>query len=218
MSKLTLYTYCKSSAAYRVRIALGIKQLDYRPVYISLLKHNREDLKPDYLSINPQAMVPTLQLGSHKMTQSSAIIEYLEQHYPTPALLQDDEFARCQARSYAQMIACDIHPLNNIRVLEYLVDNIGCNEQQKLQWYQHWIHQGFNALESRLSDSPLTGAYCIGDQPGLADIFLVPQVYNANRFQCDMHNYPTILRINAACLEMDAFKQASPEQQADFEP
>jgi len=218
VSKLTLYTYCKSSAAYRVRIAMGLKQLDYRPVYISLLKHSRDDLKPEYLDINPQAMVPTLQIGNHKLTQSSAIIEYLEEHYPEPSLLQGDDFARCQARAYAQIIACDIHPLNNLRVLEYLVDRLGSDEQQKLQWYQHWIYQGFNALENRLSTSPLTGTYCIGDQPGLADIFLVPQVYNANRYQCDMQNYPTIRRINDACLEIDAFSQASPEQQPDYEP
>jgi len=216
MSKLTLYTYCKSSAAYRVRIALHLKQLDYRPVFISLLKHNRDDIKPDYISVNPQALVPTLQAEHHTITQSSAIIEYLEERYPSPTLLAGDAYARSQARSYAQLIACDIHPLNNLRVLEYLVDNLACNEQQKSQWYQHWIQQGFSALEHRLNTSDLTGKFCIGDQPGFADVFLVPQVYNAYRYGCNMQDYPTIRRINETCLELDTFSQAAPERQQDF--
>jgi maleylacetoacetate isomerase len=216
MEELTLYTYCKSSAAYRVRIALNLKGLTYHPVYISLVKEGGENFRPEYRSINPQAMVPVLQTGKHTLTQSTAIVEYLEQEFPDPPLLPDNAAARAHARSYAQMIACDIHPLNNLRVLDYLVRNFDADETAKLQWYQHWIHEGFDAIETKLANSSLTGRYCIGGTPTVADVFLVPQVYNAKRYQCKLDAYPNIRRINDNCLELEAFIDAAPEQQADF--
>ncbi|MGD8568593.1 MAG: maleylacetoacetate isomerase [Gammaproteobacteria bacterium] len=218
MEPLTLYTYCKSSAAYRVRIALNLKKLPYQPVYISLIKDGGENYRPAYREINPQAMVPTLQANQHTLTQSTAIVEFLEQQYPQPALLPVDPVARAHARSYAQMVACDIHPLNNLRVLEYLVNEFNVDETSKLQWYQYWIYEGFNAIEQRLADSPLTSDFCIGNTPTIADVFLVPQVYNARRYHCELDTYSHISRINDNCLALEAFRQAAPEQQADFVP
>lgn len=216
MEELTLYTYCKSSAAYRVRIALNLKGLSYHPVYISLVKDGGENYQPEYRKINPQAMVPALHAGNDTLTQSTAIIEFLEQTFPQPALLPDNPVARAQARRYAQMIACDIHPLNNLRVLDYLADHLGADESAKLHWYQHWIYQGFDAIEQTLAKSKWTGHYCVGDTPGIADIFLVPQVYNARRYQCNLDAYAHIRRITESCLALDAFRLAAPEQQADF--
>lgn len=216
MEELTLYTYCKSSAAYRVRIALNLKGLSYHPVYISLVKDGGENYRPEYRNINPQAMVPTLQTGPHTLTQSTAIVEFLEQQFPEPPLLPEDTISRAQARSYAQMVACDIHPLNNLRVLDYLAGHFGADETAKLQWYQHWIYQGFNAIEQKLASSTLTGTYSIGDTPTVADIFLVPQVYNAKRYQCELDAYSHINRINDNCMALEAFNLAAPEQQPDF--
>ena len=216
MEELTLYTYCKSSAAYRVRIALNLKGLTYHPVYISLIKDGGENYRPEYRAINPQAMVPTLQTGKHTLTQSTAIVEYLEQEFPEPPLLPDNPIARAQARGYAQMIACDIHPINNLRVLDYLVKHFDADEAAKLQWHQHWIYEGFDAIETKLAGSALTGRFCVGDTPTIADAFLAPQVYNANRYHCKLDAYPNIRRINDHCLELAAFIDAAPEQQADF--
>jgi maleylpyruvate isomerase len=145
-------------------------------------------------------------------------VEFLEQQYPQPALLPVDPVARAHARSYAQMVACDIHPLNNLRVLEYLVNEFNVDETSKLQWYQYWIYEGFNAIEQRLADSPLTSDFCIGNTPTIADVFLVPQVYNARRYHCELDTYSHISRINDNCLALEAFRQAAPEQQADFVP
>ncbi|MCI0507184.1 MAG: maleylacetoacetate isomerase [Gammaproteobacteria bacterium] len=213
---MTLYTYCKSSAAYRVRIALNLKGLTYHPVYISLIKEGGENFRPEYRAINPQAMVPTLQTGKHTLTQSTAIVEYLEEEFPDPPLLPDNAAARAQARSYAQMFACDIHPINNLRVLDYLVKHFDADETAKLQWHQHWMHEGFGAIETKLASNALTGRFCVGDTPTIADVFLVPQVYNAKRYHCKLDAYPNIRRINDHCLELEAFIDAAPEQQADF--
>ena len=216
--KLTLYTYCKSSAAYRVRIALNLKKINYDPVYISLHKDKQEHYRQEYRQINPQAMVPALKVGPQILTQSTAIMEYLEENYPDIPLLPADVETRALARSYAQLIACDIHPLNNVRVLEYLRINLTSNEAQVMDWYRHWIQEGFEALESRLKTSKRVGEYCIGNTPGLADCYLVPQVYNAYRYHCEIESFPCIKSIYHNCLELEAFKEASPEQQADYQP
>lgn len=216
MKKIILYTYCKSSAAYRARIALNLKNIPYKPVYINLLKDGGENYKAEYKQVNAQAMVPTLIADNHTLTQSIAIIEYLEETYPKPALLPEDHYARAQTRSYAQMVACDIHPLNNLRVLDYLRRNLETEEDKVMDWYRRWIDEGFQAIETRLADSNLTGDFCIGDSPTMGDVYLVPQVYNAYRYQCDMDNFPIIRRINENCLNLSAFKDAVPENQADF--
>ena len=213
---MDLYTYYRSSAAYRVRIALNLKKLAYEPIYISLLKNRSENYKPEYKDINPQAMVPTLVSGSHTLTQSNAIIEFLEEQYPVIPLLPEDKTLRAETRSYAQLIACDIHPLNNIKVLDYLREKLATNEDNVQGWYQHWIQEGFSALETRLEKSDLSGKYCIGDTLSIGDIYLIPQVYNAYRYHCDMSNYPLIKKINNNCLSLEAFKSAVPENQPDF--
>jgi len=215
---LTLYTYCKSSAAYRVRIALNLKKIVYEPVYISLRKDDQEHFKPEYLQINPQAMVPALVTGSQILTQSMAIMEYLEEVYPDIPLLPADIDTRALVRGYAQLIACDIHPLNNVRVLDYLRQELNTDEDNVMDWYKHWIQEGFQALETRLKASKRVGNYCIGDNPGLADCYLVPQVYNAYRYHCEIESFPCIKSIYHNCMELDAFKQASPEFQADYQP
>jgi len=218
VQKIKLYTYCKSSAAYRVRIALNLKNIAYDSEYISLRKDKSAHLKSDYTRINPQAMVPTLITGSSTLTQSTAIIEYLEERFPEPALLPTDKQSRALARSFAQLIACDIHPLNNVRVLDYLRENLDIEQEKVTGWYKHWIQEGFQALETRLKTSGLMNAYSIGDTPGITECFLVPQVYNAHRYQCDMTDFPIINAINKKCLELPAFRQASPEHQPDYLP
>jgi maleylpyruvate isomerase len=210
---MKLFDYYRSSAAYRVRIVLNLKGIDYQPAGVNLLKG--EEAGDDYLAVNPQGLVPSLQDGSHTLFQSLAICEYLEEIYPTPALLPGTAVERARIRALAQMVACDIHPVNNLRVLKYLTGELGVTEEQKLTWYQHWISEGFNALESLLSSSTETGQYCHGDTVTLADICLVPQVYNARRFKLDLTPFPTIERIEKQCLKQNAFEQAIPENQPD---
>jgi len=210
---LTLYGYWRSSAAYRVRIALNLKGLDYEYVAVDLLAG--AERQPDYLRRNPQGLVPTLIDGTHTLTQSLAICEYLEERHPTPALLPSTPAARARVRALAQAVACEIHPLNNLRVLKHLVDTLAVSEEQKLAWYRHWVHEGFAGIERMLAESEATGRFCHGDAPTLADVCLVPQVYNAERFGCDLSPFPTIARINAACLELEAFAAARPERQPD---
>jgi maleylpyruvate isomerase len=217
MPAITLYTYCKSTAAYRVRIALNYKNIPYQSIYVHLLKNGGENYQAEYLNVNPQAMVPTLKVDDHFITQSMAILGYLEETYPTPELLSGSPITRADIRSYALLIACDIHPLNNLRILQYLETKLGQDSTAKMTWYKHWIAEGFAALETRLTDNPLTGECCIGNKPSLADLCLIPQVYNANRYECDMSPYPIIQRINDHCLEIDAFKHAAPENQEDFD-
>ena len=216
MEKLELYTYCKSSAAYRVRIALNLKQLTYTPHYVSLIKDGGENYRPAYTAVNPQAMVPSLKTSEGVITQSTAIIEWLEEIFPAPPLLPDNALDRATARSYAQMIACDIHPLNNLRVLDYLKTRFNRDDADTNQWYHNWIHEGFTALEKRISSSGKHGKFCIGDTPSIADVFLVPQIYNANRYHCKMSNFPTLRAINENCLSLESFRLASPELQEDF--
>ncbi len=212
---MQLYTYYRSSAAYRVRIALNLKNLDYTSVPVHLVKDGGQHRHPDYLVKNPQGLVPMLEHGKQVLTQSLAIIEYLDEVYPKIPLLPDSPLERARVRSIAQSIACDIHPLNNLRVLRYLASDVGLDEDKKSTWYRHWIDAGFSALEKEFTSSARAGQYCFGDAPGLADCCLVPQIYNANRFDVNMQAYPTLSRINQACLELDAFRNAAPEAQAD---
>lgn len=210
---MKLYGYFRSSAAYRLRIALNLKGLAYEQVPVSLTKG--EQLADTYKTINPQGLVPVLEDGARFVTQSLAICEYLDETYPGPPFLPKPPVERARVRAIALAIACEIHPLNNLRVLKYLKKSLGQNEEQINTWYRHWIAQGMPALEAMLADSPSTGRYCHGDTPGLADIFLVPQVANAVRYECPLGAYPTILRINEACLKLEAFAKAQPHLQAD---
>jgi maleylacetoacetate isomerase len=210
-----LYTYWRSSAAYRVRIALNIKGVEYDSRSVHLVRDGGEQHSPAYRQINPQGLVPALVHEDRIYSQSLAIIEYLEERYPEPSLLPRDPGDRARVRGLAQMVACDIHPLNNSRVQKYLVGELGLGDEQKLAWYRHWITLGFGAIEARLDQDGYTGRFCHGDTAGLADLCLVPQVYNAERFGCDVSVFPTITRINAACLELDAFLRATPESQPD---
>lgn len=209
---IKLYDYYRSTAAYRVRIALNLKGVVYSQAPVNLRKG--EQAHPDYRGLNPQCFVPTLETEDGRLLrQSLAICEYLEDVYPQPPLLPAEAIGRARVRALAQAIACDIHPLNNLRVLRYLSTALGAGDPQKSAWYQHWIHEGFRALESMLAADPQTGRYCHGDQTTLADLCLVPQVFNANRFDVDLANYRNIRRINDACLELAAFDRARPELQ-----
>lgn len=208
-----LYSYFRSSAAYRVRIALNLKNIEYKICPVHLLKHGGEQFTPDFLALNPQGRVPTLAVDNQVLTQSSAIIEYLEEAYPMPPLLPVDPIERAYVRSLAQLIACDIHPLNNLRVLSYL------KERHRLEdnsvWYRHWVREGFAALEKRLEKSGRKGRFCFGDTPGLADAFLAPQVYNSLRFDCGVNDFPLINDIYRNCMQEKAFIDAAPENQPD---
>lgn len=209
-----LYSYFRSSAAYRVRIALGIKGLDYRIVPIHLLKGGGEQHGADYLRRNPEGLVPALDEGSHILTQSLAIMEYLDEAYAGAPLLPADPLARARTRALALLIACDIHPLNNLRVLRWLAHEMRVDKDVRDAWYRHWIEIGFQALEAQLQ-SPDTGLCCHGDTPGMADCCLVPQVYNAQRYDMDLSAYPTVARIAAHCETLPAFQAAHPGVQPD---
>ncbi len=211
---MELYTYFRSSAAYRVRIVLNLKGLeaDYR--YVHLVRDGGEHHAPDYSTLNPQQLVPAFRDGGQLFTQSLAICEYLEDEYPEVSVLPADAPGRARVRALAQVVACDIHPLNNLRVLRYLEHELGVDKDARTRWYRHWVEEGFHALEALLDDRR-TGRYCHGSYPTLADACLVPQVYNARRFGCDMDAFPTIKRIDAECLELDAFRRAAPDQQED---
>lgn len=211
---MRLYGYFRSSAAYRVRVALNLKGLGYDQVAINLVKE--EQRGGDNLARNPQGLVPVLITddGTH-LTQSLAICEYLEERHPEPALLPGDPEGRARVRALAQIVACEIHPLNNLKVLKYLAGELGIAEEAKLAWYRHWIHQGFDALENLLTYSPATGEFCHGDIPTLADVCLVPQVFNAQRFECDLSSYPTIRRIAEHCNTLKGFAEARPNCQPD---
>ena len=214
---MKLYSYFRSSAAYRVRIALNLKSIDYTTVPVHLLKDGGQHLSNDYRSMNPTGLVPTLVDGELSFGQSMAILEYLEETHPEPALLPPDAQGRARVRAIAQTIACDIHPLNNLRVLKYLKHEMNVSEEAKNSWYKHWVNEGLTAVEAMLAGSADTGLYCHGDQPSFADLCLVPQLFNARRFGCDEHLFPTIVRIDAACAELEAFRLAAPEHQPDSE-
>lgn len=214
---IRLYTYFRSSAAYRVRIALNLKGMDYQAVPVHLVRNGGEHKSADYLALNPQGLVPALETDGQVLTQSLAILEYLDETHPDPALLPADPLGRARVRAIAQAIACDIHPINNLRVLQYLGGTLGLDQAAKDDWYRHWVETGLQAVEAMLASDRRTGAFCHGDQPGLADCCLVPQVFNARRFNCDLTALPTIMRIAERCEQIDAFNQAAPAQQPDFE-
>jgi maleylacetoacetate isomerase len=214
---MKLYDYFRSSAAYRVRIGLHLKGLDYESIPVHLVRDGGEQLKPEYRAINPSALIPALQDDGATITQSLAILEYLDEAHPLMPLMPKDALGRARVRSLALAIACDIHPLNNLRVLRYLVKEAGLAEEAKTAWYVHWVREGFAALEAQLAASPATGRFCHGDTPTIADIVLVPQVFNASRFNIDMSAYPTIARIDEACRTLPAFEAAHPSRQPDAE-
>lgn len=213
--KLRLYSYWRSSAAYRVRIALNLKHLGYEIVPVNLLEDGGQQRTPEYRKINPQAMVPTLMHGNRTLRQSLAIIEYIDETWPDPPLLPATARDRARARAIAQAIACDIHPLNNLRVLQYLERDLGVPLPEREKWIRHWICEGLSAIENLLAEHLSTGTYCDGEQPGLPDCCLVPQVYNARRFSVDMDAYPTVRRIHDACMQLSEFDAARPELQPD---
>jgi len=214
---MKLYSYFRSSAAYRVRIALNLKGLAYEYAPIHLLRDGGQQLKPDYRELNPDGIVPTFIDGDDVLTQSLAIIEYLEEMHPEPPLLPGTPLDRAFILSVALQIACEIHPVDNLRVLKYLKHTLKVGDEAKDAWYQHWLESGFESLETRLANDSRVGKLCFGDTPTLADLCLVPQVFNARRFNLDMSRYPTIERIADHAGQIDAFARAAPGQQPDAE-
>jgi len=212
---LKLYGYFRSSAAFRVRIALNLKQVAYEQAFVHLRKN--EQRAPEYLAKNPQGLVPLIEDGDAHFVQSLAIIEYLDEIHTSPRLLPDGPEDRARVRALAQIIAADIHPLDNLRVLRYLAKPLGHDEKTVEAWFNHWIRLGFEAIEPMLRDKR-TGDFCHGNVPGLADICLVPQMFNAKRYPSfDLTPFPTIVRVFGNCMRHDAFKRAAPDQQPDFE-
>ena len=219
---MKLFTYFRSSAAYRVRIALNIKGLPYEAVPVHLVKQGGEQRLPAYRAVNPNALLPSLALDADTViTQSLAIIEYLDEVHPGVPLLPPGALARARARELAQLIACDVHPLANLRVLRYLVDVLHIDEAAKTAWYRHWVSEGLAAFEQHLAQpghaDAAPGRFCVGDAPSVADCCLVPQLYNARRFNIDLTPYPLLVAIDANCAELPAFQAAHPGQQPDAE-
>ena len=212
---LTLHSYFRSSASYRVRIALNLKGLGYTTIPVHLLKGGGQQHSSDYQRVNPTKLVPTLVDDGHAIGQSLAIMEYLEEIHPEPALLPRDPLGRARVRGLAQSVACEIHPLNNLRVLQYLDNDLKVDEATKATWYRHWITLGFTAIEALLAKDPATGTFCHGNAPGLADCCLIPQIANSRRFDTPLEAFPTIRRIEEACLALDAFARAAPQLQPD---
>lgn len=208
---MQLYDYYRSSCSYRVRIALNIKKIAYTAIPVHLVNNGGEQHTPAYKKINPQEIVPTLITDDGIIRQSLAIIDYLDEVYPTPALLPSSPFAKSIVKSLALIIACEIHPLNNLRVLQTLKHDFQINEQQKLAWYHKWLELGFSAFENNLQELSRAKDVCFGDSITLADICLIPQVYNAKRFNFPINNYPLISKINDYCLSLPEFSSAAPE-------
>jgi len=216
-STMKLYSYWRSSAAYRVRIALGLKELTYDYYPVNLAHGGGEQFSADYTELEPQNQVPLLVDGERVIHQSLPIIEYLEENYElTGASLMPSEVReRARARGLAQLIACDVHPLGNLRVLKYLEHELGLDEAARLAWIRHWLGRGLAAFEALVADHPSTGDYCEGDAPSIADCCLIPQLYNARRFGLDLSSFPTICRIESLCLTHPAFEAAHPSAQPD---
>jgi maleylacetoacetate isomerase len=210
---MRLIGYFRSSAAYRVRIALNLKGLEVEHGFVHLAKGEQNESA--FAALNPQKLVPVLEDGRGRLFQSLAILEYLEETHPEPPLLPVEPAARARVRALAQIVACEIHPLNNLRVLGYLTGELEITEEAKQTWYRHWVAEGLGALEAILAASPDTGRFCHGDRPGLADVCLVPQLFNARRFDCPLTAYPTLLRIDAECESLPAFRDAAPDAQPD---
>ncbi len=205
---MQLYNYHRSSASFRVRIALALKGLDYDYLPVHLVRN--EQLGADYAARSAQRLVPLLIDGDQSISQSLAIIEYLDETHPEPPLLPADPLGRARVRSLALDIACEIHPLNNLRVLRYLVKDLGVSEDAKNAWYRHWVEGGLEVVERRLASEPQTGRHCHGDTPGLADCLLVPQIFNAQRFDCRIDDLPHVRRIFENCMALPAFQAAQP--------
>ncbi|MEP9352554.1 maleylacetoacetate isomerase [Xanthobacter sp. KR7-65] len=210
---MELYGFFRSSASYRVRIALAFKGLAALPRAVSLPK--MEHKADDFVRLNPEGLVPALVDGQTVLTQSLAIMEYLEETHPAPPLLPQGAAARAYVRGVSQIVCCDIHPLNNVRVLKYLDARLGRTEAERAAWYAHWIAEGFRSIEATLRARGLSGRFVFGDAPGMADICLVPQVFNALRFDCDLTDYPLALRIYENCMDLDCFSSTHPKLQAD---
>jgi len=213
---MRLYTFFRGSSPFRVRIALNLKGLDCEQSFVHLGKG--EHRQPEFGAINPQGLLPVLEDEGHLLQQSLAIIEYLDEKHPRPPLLPGDRIGRARVRSLALLVACEIHPLNNPRVLNYLTRTLGRSEEEKNTWYCHWVHDGLAKFEACLTGTPGTGRFCHGDAPTLADCFLVPQVFNAHRYHCDTSHAPTAMRIFEECMKLDAFERAQPSRQPDAEP
>ena len=212
---MKLYGYFRSSAAFRVRISLNLKKLEYETAAIHLRRNDQT--RSDYLAVNPQGLVPTLVDDSRTLIQSLAIIEYLDETYPDPPLLPTHPAERARVRALAEIVACDIHPINNLRVLRYLTHSLGHDEAAIASWYNHWIAAGFQAFEKLLTADSRTGKFCRGDAPSLADVTLVPQVVNAERYQLDLTPYPTLTRVFGNCMALEPFRDAHPDNQPDRE-
>jgi maleylacetoacetate isomerase len=208
-----LYTFFRSSTSFRLRIALAYKGLAYEPCYVSLPK--MEHRTPAYCALNPQQLLPLLMEGDQGYIQSMAIIEYLDETYPDPPLIPKDIRSRAYVRAISQIIGCEMHPLNNVRVLKHLKAQFGADESATKAWYAHWITEGFRGLEDYLADARLHGVYCLGDSVTMADICLVPQVFNAARFDCSVDGYPIIKGIFERCMKLDAFLSTQPNTQKD---
>ena len=205
---MELYSYFRSSASFRVRIALALKGLDYDYRGVHLVRN--EQTGPEFAALSPQRLVPLLKDGEATLTQSMAIIEYLDEVYPAPPLMPADPLGRARVRSLSQDIACEIHPLDNLRVLRYLVKELGASEDAKNAWYRHWVEVGLEVVERQLHDHPATGAFCHGDTPTMADCLLVPQIFNALRFECRLDHVPTVMRVFETCMRQPAFQAAQP--------
>jgi maleylacetoacetate isomerase/maleylpyruvate isomerase len=205
---MELHNYFRSSASYRVRIALALKGLAYDYVPVHLVKN--EQLAPPFCEFSPARLVPVLKDGDAALTQSLAIIEYLDETHPEPPLLPRDPAGRARVRAIALDVACEIHPLNNLRVLRYLVHDLKVSDEDKTRWYRHWVETGFETVERELAGHPATGRFCHGDTPTLADITLVPQIHNAQRFECRLDHVPTVMRVFEACMQHPAFASAQP--------
>jgi len=214
---LKLYNYYRSSASFRVRIALKLKGLNYDYVPVHLTRGGGQQFAPEFKSLNADALIPVLDDDGRVLTQSLAIIEYLDETHPEPPLLPTSPADRAYVRGFALTIACEIHPLNNLRVLRYLVKELGASEDRKNTWYRHWVEQGLAALEARVVAERRSGRHVLGDQVGIADVVLVPQVFNAKRFDCRLDHVPTLMRIFDHCMELPAFADAQPSRQPDAE-
>lgn len=208
---IQLFNYFRSSASFRVRIALNLKGLDYKDIPINLL--NGEQHHPDYQLINPQGLVPAIQIDDKILSQSLAIIEYLDEVYKEPPLLPVDPYQKAEVRAFALAIAAEIHPLNNVGVLQFLTNEFNISEEQKNNWYQHWITKGLSALETKLQKMNHQSDFCFGDSPTIADLCLVPQLFNARRFHCDVSSYKKLVKIDVHCQTHPAFIKAWPNNE-----